>query len=326
MTTPHAPDDERLPGEDELSSLYRKLPTIEPPAALDAAVRRAAAEAVRPPVAIRRRARWPVALSSAAALVIAAGLAWRMGQMPSKQDELREAAAQHEAQTVTAQEPPPKTEHEPVATPSSPPVQTQAKIITPPEPPKPAPHAYARAEKEQERRKQMVRPLPPEAVEEASSNPVPAPPPAPPSPPAPPTEIMPSRVVEAHVVPPAIPAPAPTKAVDQLFQRMDHTTAQQDTRALKSTTPVPAPASVPTSAGVMPAPMAPMAEQALPAPEPAIDLSFNNADTPRRELEKIRGLFALNQRDDARKRLADFHRDHPDYELPADLRDQLLQP
>ena len=76
----------------------------------------------------------------------------------------------------------------------------------------------------------------------------------------------------------------------------------------------------------MPAPMAPMEEQALPAPEPAIDLSFNKADTPRRELEKIRGLFALNQRDDARKRLADFHRDHPDYELPADLRDQLLQP
>lgn len=64
----------------------------------------------------------------------------------------------------------------------------------------------------------------------------------------------------------------------------------------------------------------------MPAPAPVNDMSFDKAATPEQELQKIRSLFASNQRDDARKRLADFHRDHPDYELPADLRDQLLQP
>lgn len=48
----HRPDDarsndERLPGEDELDALYRKLPRKEPAPALDAAVLRAAAAAVR---------------------------------------------------------------------------------------------------------------------------------------------------------------------------------------------------------------------------------------------------------------------------------------
>lgn len=80
-------------------------------------------------------------------------------------------------------------------------------------------------------------------------------------------------------------------------------------------------------AQAMPAPMAPpMAEEAMPAPALVNDMHFNKASTPEEELQKIRSLFASNQREDARKRLADFHRDHPDYELPADLRDQLLQP
>lgn len=329
MTTPHAPDDERLPGEDELSSLYRKLPTIEPPAALDAAVRRAAAEAVKPPVAVRRRTRWPVALSSAAALVIAAGLAWRMGQMPSKQDELREAAARHEAQTVTAQEPP-KAEHEPVATLSSPPAQMQAKIIAPPEPPKPPPHAHARVEKVQERPQQMVRPLPSEAVEEASSNPVPAPapvpppPPAPPAPPSPPEGLTGGRFdASTNATPSPAPAPAIADKIAQVDRALEQTSQQQQQAApARQATQLPLRAA-PKPAPVMPAPMA---QEALPAQAPPVDLGFDKADTPEQELQKIRGLFSLNQRDDARKRLADFHRDHPDYELPADLRDQLLQP
>lgn len=289
MTTPHAPDDERLPGEDELSSLYRKLPSLEPPAALDAAVRRAAADAVKAPAALRRRARWPVALSSAAALVIAAGLAWRMGQMPGKQDELREATTQREAQTVATQALP-SVDHEPTATPSSPSLQAPPKIITLPEPPKQPPPLKAQA-----RRKQLA---PPPPVEEASSNPLPAS----------------GLVASAPPAPPAPPAPAvadQAAQVDRAFQRVAPT--QQDARALKPT-PMPARA--------MPAPMV---EQA-PASAPVDNLSFNKADTPEQELQKIRDLFAGDQRDDARKRLADFHRDHPDYELPADLRDQLLQP
>jgi Meckel syndrome type 1 protein len=311
MTTPHTPDDERLPGEDELSSLYRKLPSIEPPAALDAAVRRAAAEAVKPAVAVRRRARWPVALSSAAALVVAAGLAWRMGQMPSKQDELREAAAQHEAQTVATQALP-SVDHEPTATRSSPSLQAPPKIIAPPEPAKiPFPKAQAQ-------HKQMVRPQPP-LVEEASSNPVPAPPPAPPAPPAPPSGIVDRQADGAmKAAPEAAPAVADRAAqVERAFQQAG--ASSQSAPARRSAAPMPTQA--------MPAPMAPpMTEQAMPAPALVNDMRFNKASTPEQELQKIRSLFANNQRDDARKRLADFHRDHPDYELPADLREQLLQP
>jgi hypothetical protein len=280
MTTPHTPDDERLPGEDELSSLYRKLPPIEPPAALDAAVRRAAAEAVKPPAGLRRRARWPMALSSAAALVIAAGLAWRMGQMPSKQDSLHDATTQREAQTITAPAQP-MVDQEPA--PVRPPRQAPPKIIMQVKPP-PSP-------KPQARREQLA---PPPSVEEASSNPVPASPPAPPAPPAPPTQIMPQRV-DAAIAP-----------------------ARQPADAMRSAAPVPG--------QVMPAPMAPMPTEGFATPATVGNLSLKKADTPEQELQKIRALFVANQRDDARKRLADFHRDHPNYELPADLRDLLLQP
>ena len=306
MTTPHAPDDERLPGEDELSSLYRKLPPVEPPAALDAAVHRAAAEAVKPSAIPRRRARWPVALSSAAALVLVAGLAWRMGQMPGKQDELREATAQHEARTVT---PPEQVAARPAAAPQPPP-----RIIQQVKPP-PASDGLAHLAKAQVRQKRATPPEPPSAVEEASSNPmpapapamlapapmpVPAPPPAPPSPPAPPAEIV-DHAAEAERI--IQQSPAPTQAYSRR----------------SASSPVPEQA--------MPAPTAPpMAEEAMSAPAAAPDLSFNKSDTPELELVKIRGLFLGNRREEARKRLADFHRDHPVYELPADLRDQLLQP
>jgi len=59
-------------------SLYRKLPRYEPPRRLDRAVLGEAARAVRsgkPP----RRQRWLVGFGSAAGLVLAAGIAWRIG-------------------------------------------------------------------------------------------------------------------------------------------------------------------------------------------------------------------------------------------------------
>jgi hypothetical protein len=122
MTTPLPPQDPRepdemLPGEAELAALYRQLPQNEPGPALDAAVLHAAAQAletdgaqraaaierrkaprepgdwVHPkPIAVtsatsagsarKSRPRWLVGLSSAAALVLAAGLAWRMHESP----------------------------------------------------------------------------------------------------------------------------------------------------------------------------------------------------------------------------------------------------
>ncbi len=114
---PREPD-EKLPGEAELAALYRQLPHSEPAPALDAAVLRAAARALasdgqhaaperrksprergdwvhpRPDATTgqtdakstglgsRARPRWLIALSSAATLVLAAGLAWHMRELP----------------------------------------------------------------------------------------------------------------------------------------------------------------------------------------------------------------------------------------------------
>jgi hypothetical protein len=112
---PHSPD-EMLPGEAELAALYRQLPQHEPSPALDSKVLHAAAQALetdgaRAAVPVGRRnasrerddwvhpkptalpvpptkparkpqPRWLLGLGSAAALVLAAGLAWRMHESP----------------------------------------------------------------------------------------------------------------------------------------------------------------------------------------------------------------------------------------------------
>lgn len=140
MTTPLPPQDPRepdeaLPGEAELAALYRQLPQSEPGPALDAAVLREAAQALetQPAVPVERRKaprepgdwvhpkpaavtpaapagsarklrpRWLVGLSSAAALVLAAGLAWRMHESPRTES----APVQVEAATNAPMQPAP---------------------------------------------------------------------------------------------------------------------------------------------------------------------------------------------------------------------------
>ncbi|HEU4669680.1 MAG TPA: hypothetical protein VFR91_03140 [Dyella sp.] len=89
MTTPLPPDpthDDDLPDEAALKAAYGRLPPSEPGPALDMAIRRAAAQAVDAdtgPARARRRPRWPIALGTAATVVLAAGLAWRMRDTPT---------------------------------------------------------------------------------------------------------------------------------------------------------------------------------------------------------------------------------------------------
>ncbi|MEX1827640.1 hypothetical protein [Luteibacter sp. CQ10] len=73
--TPPPSDD--LPDERELATLYARLPRVEPSPELDAAVRAAAMHA-QP----RRRSRWPLAIGSAAVLVLAVGMGWHLGHEP----------------------------------------------------------------------------------------------------------------------------------------------------------------------------------------------------------------------------------------------------
>jgi hypothetical protein len=90
--------------DSKLAALYRKLPQPEPDAKLDAAVRSMAHRALNPQlVATPRRAerrgpaRWVPALGAAAGIVLAAGIAWRLG--PSLHDD-REYAPANDVITV----------------------------------------------------------------------------------------------------------------------------------------------------------------------------------------------------------------------------------
>ncbi|MDQ0007878.1 hypothetical protein J2T07_000037 [Luteibacter jiangsuensis] len=69
------PSDDDLPDERDLAALYARLPKAEPDPALDAVV---LAQADRAVPARSRRAHWPIALGSAAVLVLAVGLAWQL--------------------------------------------------------------------------------------------------------------------------------------------------------------------------------------------------------------------------------------------------------
>ena len=83
-----------------LSELYRKLPQAEPDARLDAAVRAQAQRAIATVAAPARtpaRGRWLPALSAAAVVAVAAGIAFQLGpqlwQRPANRPEVENAAA-----------------------------------------------------------------------------------------------------------------------------------------------------------------------------------------------------------------------------------------
>lgn len=278
----HRPDDEHLPGEDELAALYRKLPRKEPGPALDAAVLRAAAQAVKTaePAATKRRPRWPIALSSAAVLVLAAGLGWRMRDMPASTPPVTPGA-------VSVQASAPAVEAAPAAD------QAQRAAPAPPPPTEPM---HPAAPKLQQANVPMAKPA-------ASAM----------------ARVMQPQAKQA----PALAAKrAVTDQATPVAANEPSTFAQQRTEATAGNQPLEEKAA-PTA----PAPRLMAAPTIAPAPPaPPADTARDAHDTPAQELDKIRLLFATQRRDEARQRLADFHRDHPDYPLPDDLREQLLTP
>lgn len=321
MTTPLPPQgspepDEKLPGEAELAALYRQLPQIEPSPALDAAVLRAAAQALarapdeESPTLLRerrkaarergdwvhpkqnastsvvsapaggsgRRPRWLIALSSAATLVLAAGLAWHMRGLPS-------------------------TESAPTAVDSAAPAQAAAAAPMPAAPPAAA--------------MQQAEPVPP--------------PPEPPKQPPPKMVVPASRTTAAKTLRKA--------AADQGTQRASSKAQVAGGLTRFAPAPVAAPAALPVtlqetannSAAAKPsvAEAAPAMPAAAPAPAAfAADEATapNTSDTPARELDKIRQLFAQGHDDEARQRLVAFQHAHPQWDLPPELRAPLRKP
>ena len=158
--------------DSRLAALYRKLPQAEPDARLDAAVRSMAYRALNPQlvatprasIARRRVGRWVPALGAAAGIVLAAGVAFRLG--PSLNDtSYRDAAPPNDVISVRpVDEPAPGTA--PPLSPAPPPLVSAPATTTAaarpqpakPEgatiaPPAPAPALKAAAVEEQEKTK-----------------------------------------------------------------------------------------------------------------------------------------------------------------------------
>ncbi|AIF48334.1 hypothetical protein [Dyella japonica] len=311
----HDHDNDALPGEDELKALYRSLPRKEPSPELDRTIKRAAADAVRP--AHRRSApRWPFAAASAAMVVVAAGLGWRMMQQPSSVPQVP-VASSVSARSAPAAAP---VSAMPAAPPSTPALANTTAPITPlaaksaPQVPAllPSGHENIRSAVKPKVVSPAPAPAPPPAIVEESTGAipapqeniattpatVPAPAPPPPAPPAPPVQAQAAPAViaaapYANTADAASAAPAAALPLRQGYRAS----------AMKSMTPA-----------------APM----QPAPMPASDATAPNpSDTPAQELDKIRLLFAWHRHDEAMQRLAAFQKAHPDMPLPDDLRAQL---
>lgn len=198
MTTPLPPQEpQKLPGEAELAALYRQLPRAEPGPGLDRDVLHAAAKALAEDADARaptpaRRPRWPIAWGSAATVLLAAGLAWHMRDMPAAvPPAVPDTAVEVEApppvpaepapSLAPAPPPPPAIRQVPLAARLAPvlpgaPRQRKHQAAKPASPaPRAAPQAAAPV---------VEPPTQPVAVEQASPAPMVAAP-APPAPPAP---------------------------------------------------------------------------------------------------------------------------------------------
>ncbi|WP_426699713.1 hypothetical protein ACPPVV_09790 [Rhodanobacter sp. Col0626] len=286
---PREPDD-NLPDEAGLKALYDQLPRNEPGPALDAAVLRAAAQALsaqphagRPafesgssPTRKRNSPRWLIGLSSVATLVLAAGLAWHMRGMP--QADTAPAAA-NDVVSEKATTPAMAPQAAPVA------AKPEAMPQVPPPPPEPAKQPPPK----------FVRPLS-SAKLAASPHTVLQ------------TVGMARRNSTASFGSQASPVAAPN-APAPVAEVSGNAFSMADAAA-------PAPPSIQGYA------MPP------PSPAPASDAPAAQAASPAqaRELTEIRRLFAEHKDRQAQQRLEQFHRAHPRWQFAADLEARLPKP
>ncbi|HEY0198345.1 MAG TPA: hypothetical protein VGC19_07370 [Rhodanobacter sp.] len=317
MNTPLPPDhDDELPGEAELAALYRKLPKSEPGPALDAAVLRAAAEALASananPQTIaggaqarKPRTRWLIPLSSAATLVLAAGLAWHMRGMPAAESALTKTASPQTAAPTNTPSvaaapaspspapappslPPPSKAAAPTemlsevtraAHQTAPPMRIQDKLMSRASAMKPK-----KADVDNDAAAGTLAGI---TVAQPASEIIAAPPPPPePS----------QRYADAarSLAPPPV-AETSTASADEVAATGNEAEASR---------PAPAP---------------------MTAPAPALpDVTEKDLrDTRAQELDNIRRLFAAHRDDEAKARLEALQRLHPGQKLPADLRARL---
>lgn len=326
---PPAPDD-NLPGEAELTALYRQLPKSEPSPALDAAVLRAAEQALtrgENPLAVERRRRsqrergdwvrpkdvplrdidsiglaprpsrrrppsWLLALGSAASLVLVAGVAWHMR---SQSTGITAASTANTASTASMSEPAVAMPTEASATSRQVEAVANAAGAKPPTFPRLATPPTKLAKPTMVARK-AVPAAPDTRVRPASGRPL----------------------AQSHK-----PSPERDEAGNQPATTAD--------RAAVAMPPPPPPVAEVSAPSTFAAPAPPL--ETLSAP---VSTTPTRAEAPSdaqkattaqlRELDGIRKLFADHRDEEAQRRLENFHRSYPRWELPEDLRAHLGKP
>jgi hypothetical protein len=272
----------------EIGDLYRRLPRYEPPRRLDRAVLGEAARAVhsgKPP----RRQRWMVGIGSAAGLVLAAGIAWRIGHDAMKEQDAATIGAQRQTPIVVPVEPvtEPGRKHEAPAQEAAPEVPASA--------PAPASKSTgelgrnaARDEPRQSARQQLKK--------RADAAPKPLPTAAPPAP------------------------PLPAAAAPQAFPEADRERSEEQAESDKALD------SRATSAGAA-APTekqkefgAVRTQPGSAPPSSSIELRRDTQRAPEDWLAHIHLLLREGRRQQAIESLQLFQRAHPDWTIPDDLR------
>lgn len=283
------PDDLLREGGGKIGDLYRRLPRYEPPRRLDRAVLNEAARAVhsgKPP----RRQRWIVGIGSAAGLVLAAGIAWRIGHEPMGRNEtVAPTAAPRVVPVQPISESSRARREQPVQEAAPPPLE---EIAPRPEASRAAGNIADRSDPAKSLSKQRTAKKPAPARVESE-----APPPAPAAAPAP--TAFPSITQE----------PGAAKDADA-SQRAGAGVAAQSPDAA---------AAEKRAAG------AGVRGRASPTlPSSSVELQRDMQLAPADWLAHIRDLVRQGRRQQATESLRLFVRTHPDQGVPADLH-ELLQ-
>jgi hypothetical protein len=265
-----------------LGNLYRRLPRYEPPRRLDRAVLGEAARAVRsgkPP----RHQRWIIGAGSAAGIVLAAGIAWRIGHEPmtteAGADHVRIVPVQPITESPRVRQDEELSREAPAPAANAAP-QPSGRVGPPADAraPKPARKSAARAE--------TARPATSQASKLATAAPEPAPPPAAAASPQPFPE---SRDADAQAQSPN--AAAGSANATSAAKSATGTTSSERLRRVAPSTP----------------------------PSRSVELQRDAQLSPDDWLSHVRELVRQGRRRQAIESLRLFVQAHPDRRVPSDL-------
>ena len=301
--------------ESRVAALYRKLPRVEPDAKLDAAVLTMARRAV---ATKRERSRWLPALSAAAVVLFAAGLAYRVG--PQVWND-RGESTRPSAQSVMEKKVSPPAESASAPQAAAAPVPSAARD--------------AEAFPAVKTAKQQYAPEPQPAVagmarqKTAEGKIAPKPAPAP----AMMQEMRADRISGGAAQAPASPTQStPLQSLDAtIFPGKEQEKSEADANRAASlkdkSAEVRSETALTTMSDALAQPPSAAPARAVSAPAPSASAAAAAAADPNIRLypeswvANIQKMLRENHREDAIKSLGEFRKKYPSYRLPDDLRD-----